>query len=95
MVTGIEITTLDFIMTQLVANVTGSFGLLSLFIIILALGFCMANGLNTVPTVLVMTPLITGLVLSGFAPTIFWIIPIMFISILWIVVFYKMFNLGK
>lgn len=82
-------TPFDFILQGLAAYVFGNMALVGLFVIIMAIIFCMANEFDLTFTFIVITPLLIGLVGATYLPNIIWAFPIGLSIVLWTLVFFK------
>jgi len=95
MVGGLPITNIDWILQQLVDNLFGSYTLLAIYIIFFAVLICMANDIPLMLGLIISVPMLAGMIGIGILPNIFWVIPILISSVLWIGVAYIFLGISK
>jgi hypothetical protein len=77
---------IEYLLNELQVYLFANWRLLALFIIIFAIVICMANGLDLETTIILITPMMVGMIVTSlYLPKIMWIFIILFASILWII----------
>lgn len=86
---AVEQMTLDYVFNQLLINLFGSPTITGLFILLVAIIFCMSNGFDLQTMFIMIIPIIIGTIVAGFLPTVMWSVIIFTICFLWIFVAWK------